>query len=74
MFLEILGFLALVVFGIMLSLTGLLIIGNNILKYNIGGVPNSIWDKLFALLAIIFVVCYWVFVYYNSPFTITMKG
>lgn len=72
--LEIIGFMFLVIVAVYISMIALLIMGNNLVKYNIGGVTNTWRDKIFAIVAIMVTLAVWYFVLQQSPFEINLKA
>lgn len=72
--LEILGFIILVIFAIIIGIGLGIVVLNSIFESNVGGVPNTIKDRLLAIVLIVlyFYFCSWI--YTIAPFTITMKS
>lgn len=46
---------------------------NTLGMYNIGGVPNTVKDKLLTLMIIAIIVFLYVVLFQNAPFSMTLK-
>lgn len=70
---EIIGFLALLVLGVWLSLFAFFVMLNCSGLYNIGGCVNSIWERLLAWMYMLGVLVYWYFLFFEwSPFKLVV--
>jgi hypothetical protein len=70
--LEVIGFFVLVAIGIMGTIAGYLVFAFSIGAYDIGGKPNTWYNKLFAVVILCGIIGYWYFIYNISPFTLTL--
>lgn len=70
---AIIGFVALVFVLMYATAAYTLVAINNLGKYNIGGVPNSLLAKIGTLILGAILYGSWVLLLEHAPFTITMK-
>lgn len=70
---EIIGFIATVGFFTWLTLAWCLIAFNTLGRYNIGGVPNTVKDKVLTIVLLAVLALGWSAIFKNSPFQITSK-
>lgn len=73
MFLEIIGFFALMALLCFITLASALTALNCLGKYNIGGVPNSIPTKIATLFLLVVIAFAWYILFKNAPFTLMVN-
>lgn len=71
--LELIGWVTITVFALWVSVLWLLTAWNGLGRYNIGGVPNSIKDKLIVIVLAVAPAGMWWVVSTAAPFTINIK-
>jgi hypothetical protein len=70
---ELLGFGICVLIMGGISLFWVMIFFNNIGQYDIGGKPNTLFDKLLVMIAFLIVAYGWFELYQHMPFTFSLK-
>lgn len=74
MILAAIGFAALVIVLSYATVAYMMVAINNLGKYNIGGVPNTLLTKIGTLILGAVLYGSWVLLLEHKPFTITMKA
>jgi hypothetical protein len=66
------GWAILVIIMVLVSAVWIVYAWNDLGQYNIGGVPNTTWDKIGVWFIFILVCFGWKLIYDISPFTLTL--
>ena len=72
--LAIIGWLTMVIVLLNISAGVSVLLFNNMGRYNIGGVPNSVATKVLTFIAAMIVAALWIFLFKVAPFSISFTG
>ena len=71
---AIIGFITCCLLLSWFSLAWLLAAFNTLGKYNIGGVPNTVKDRILTLVLLCIVIFFWCLLFDAAPFSVTLGG